>query len=190
MMRFDLGPSRERQLLTQQLDRGRGRSGDKPTEQFLRAYYSTGGLTNPLASILRQADTLGLTGPQADSIATMNRRYVVRLDSIWSPIVSYFATLPDIYSHDEAYRRYRRARESSVDMLIGVAPAIKQLLTREQRRKLPPIIASYLDTRYLAAIRSGTSGGAGTMMMFPGGSMMMPAGGPGGAVRETVIIRH
>jgi hypothetical protein len=190
MMRFDLGPSRERQLLTQQLDRGRSRSGDKPTEQFLRAYYSTGGLTNPLASILRQADTLELTGAQADSIATMNRRYVIRLDSIWSPILSYFATLPDIYSHDEAYRRYRRAREASVDMLIKLAPDIKGLLTREQRRKLPPVIASYLDNRYLASIRSGTSGGAGTMMMFPGGSMMMPAGGPGGGGRETIIIRQ
>jgi hypothetical protein len=189
MMRFDLGPSRERQLLTQQLDRGRSRSGDKPSEPMLRATYSSGGIVNPLASLLRQADTLGLTGPQADSIATMNRRYVVRLDSIWSPIVSYFATLPDIYSHDEAYRRYKKAREASVDMLIRLAPEVKALLTREQVRKLPPNIASYLDTRYLASIRSGTSGGAGTMM-FPGGGMMMPAGGSGGAVRETVIIRH
>ena len=190
MMRFDLGPTRERQLLTQQLDRGRTRRGDKTPEPMLRAMYSNGGLSNPLASILRQADTLGLSGMQADSIATMNRSYVIRLDSIWSPVVKYFASLPDAYSRDEAYRRYKSAREASVDRLIRLAPEIRRLLTSEQRRKLPPNIASFIDPRYLASIRSGTAGGAAGGMMFPGGGMMMPGGGPGGGVRESVIIRH
>jgi len=190
MMRFDLGPTRERQLLTQQLDRGRTRRGDMAPEPMLRAMYGTGGITNPLAAILRQGDTLELTGVQADSIATMNRWYVVKLDSIWSPVVKYFATLPASYSHDQAYRRYRAAREASVDLLTKLAPDIKRLLTPEQRRKLPPLIASHLDKRYLAAIRSGTAGGAGGQMMFPGG-MMMPGGGPGGGgQRETIIIRQ
>lgn len=183
MMRFDLGPTRERQLLTQQLDRGRTRRGDKTPEPMLRAMYSTGGLTNPLASILRQADTLELSGMQADSIATMNRSYVIRLDSIWSPVVKYFASLPNSYSHDDVYRRYKAAREASVDLLIRLAPDIRRLLTSEQRRKLPANIASFIDTRFLASIRSGTAGGAT-------GGMMLPGGGPGGAVRETVIIRH
>ncbi|HEU4747954.1 MAG TPA: hypothetical protein VFS56_05590, partial [Gemmatimonadaceae bacterium] len=128
MMRFDLGPTRERQLLTQQLDRGRTRRGDKVPEPMLRAMYSNGGLTNPLASILRQADTLGLSGMQADSIATMNRSYVIRLDSIWSPVVKYFASLPTAYSRDEVYRRYKAAREASVDLLIRLAPDIRRLL--------------------------------------------------------------
>ena len=191
MMRFDLGPTRERQLLTQQLDRGRSRRGEKTPEPMLRAMYGTGGITNPMAGILRQSDTLELSGMQADSIATLNRWYVIRLDSLWSPVVTYFASLPNIYSHDEAYRRYKSAREASVDLLLRLAPDIKRLLTSEQRRKLPPMISSHLDTRYLAAIRSGTAGGAGQMMMFPGGGMMMPAGGPGGGgTREAVIIRQ
>ena len=37
---------------------------------------------NPLAAMLSQADSLQLTGPQADSLATMNRWYIVHLDSI------------------------------------------------------------------------------------------------------------
>ena len=36
-----------------------------------------------------------------------------------------------------------------------------RLLTAEQRRKLPALVASYLDTRYLAGIRSGTAGSGG-----------------------------
>jgi hypothetical protein len=190
MMRFDLGPTRERQLLTQQLDRGRTRRGDKTPEPMLRAMYINGGLTNPLASILRQSDTLELTGAQADSIATMNRTYVIRLDSIWSPIVKYFASLPDNYNRDDAYRRYKAAREASVDLLIRLAPDIRRLLTSEQRRKLPANVASFLDTRYLASIRSGTAGAQSGGMMFPGGRMMMDPAGAGGGARETIIIRQ
>lgn len=172
MMHFDIGPARERQVLTQQLDRGRKTRGTRTPEMFLKAMYGTGGIPNPMTSILRQADTLALTGPQADSIATMNRRYVIRLDSIWAPVAKYLATLPDRYDQGAAYGRYREARQASVDLLIQLAPAIRGLLSAEQRRKLPEFVASYLDTRYLAAVRSGTAGA------LPGsGITMSPSGG-------------
>jgi hypothetical protein len=194
MMRFDLGPTRERQALTQQLDRGRSLRGNKAPEPMLKAIYGGGGIPNPLSTILRQADTLELTGPQADSIATMNRRYVISLDSIWSPVAKYLAALPNNYNKDEAYSRYQRAREASVDMLIKVVPDIKRLLTPEQRRKLPAFIASYLDTRYLASIRSGTAGGGNGPMMFPGGfgggGGVRIDGGGGGGGGNVIIIRN
>ncbi|HYU51534.1 MAG TPA: hypothetical protein VEK37_01260, partial [Gemmatimonadaceae bacterium] len=192
MMRFDLGPTRERQALTQQLDRGRTLKGTKAPEPMIKAIYGNGGIPNPLSTILRQADTLELTGPQADSIATMNRRYVISLDSIWSPVAKYLAALPDKYNKDEAYARYQRAREASVDMLIRLVPQIKRLLTSEQRRKLPAFITSYLDTRYVASIRSGTAGAGNGPMMFPGGFNvpvgpgMRDAGGGG----QVIIIRN
>jgi hypothetical protein len=190
IMRFDLGPTRERQALTQQLDRGRYTRGTKAPEPLIKAIYgSGGGIVNPLSTILRQADTLGLTGPQADSIATLNRWYVIHLDSIWSPVAKYLAALPDNYDRDEAYRRYQKAREASVDMLIRIAPDIKRLLTPDQRRKLPSFVASYLDTRYLASIRSGTAGGAGGMTMFPGGAFVR-GGGDGGGGGQVIIIRN
>jgi hypothetical protein len=191
LMRFDLGPTRERQALTQQLDRGRSTRGTKVPEPLIKAIYgSGGGIMNPLSTILRQADTLELTGPQADSIATLNRWYVIRLDSIWSPVAKYLAALPDNYDRDQAYRRYQKAREASVDMLIRLAPDIRRLLTPDQRRKLPSFVASYLDTRYLASIRSGTAGGAANMSMFPGGAVMRGGeGGPPGA-GNVIIIRN
>jgi hypothetical protein len=62
-MRFDLGPTRERQNLTQQLNGGRRSQGIRLNEGMLRAIYgNSGGLVNPMAMILRQADTLGLKG--------------------------------------------------------------------------------------------------------------------------------
>jgi hypothetical protein len=186
-MRFDLGASRERQVLTQALDRGRRTPGQKAGEPQLNAMYGGGGVTiNPLAQILRQADSLKLTGPQADSIATMNRFFTIRQAAIWAPVVKAFAKLDDRYDHDIAYGMYQRARESSIDLLKSLAPSIRGVLTADQRRLLPPIVASHLDQRYLASIRSGTIGGGidfGGMMM--GGGMAIPQGGGG----QTIIIR-
>jgi hypothetical protein len=178
MLRLDVGPTRERQMLTQTLDRGRRHTGQKMPEMLLKAMYGTGGIQNPMAQILRQQDSLALTAQQADSLASMNRRYTVTLDSIWSPVASYLAKLPDDYGHDDAYDRYRTARRASVDQLIRLAPTVKALLTPEQLRKLPPFLTAYLDPRYLASIRSGTAGnnGAGPMTMM-GMPAMIGAGG-------------
>jgi len=183
-LRFDIGPTRERQNLTQTLDRGRTRVGTRMPEGFLRAIYGSGGIINPIATILGQADSLHLTGDQADSIATLNRWYVIHLDSLWTPVIRYYMTLPDEYDRGDVYERYRHSREATVDLLLAVAPAIRGLLSSTQRRKLPDLIAAYLDPRYLAAIRSGTSGA-------PGGVFAPGSGVPGGAfgVGGNIIMR-
>jgi hypothetical protein len=185
MMRFDLGPPRERQLLTQQLDRGRRLPGQKANASLLNAVYGAGGVTiNPMTLILRQTDSLHLTPAQGDSLATINRAYLIRLNRLWAPVIAEFAGLTDNYSRDEAYAMYKKSREASVDMLIELAPRVKAILTSAQQRKLPPIVASHLDKRYLESIRSATVGGtAGGPFIFMGGGMAVPSGG------ATVIVR-
>jgi hypothetical protein len=183
-LRVDVGPSRERQMLTQQLDRGRSRPGQKLSEGAIRAMYGNGGVLNPMTQLLRQSDTLELTGAQADSLASMNRAYTIRLDSIWSGVAKTLAAMPIEYDQGEAYGYYKRAREASVDMLIALVPTINGLLTEEQRRKLPSLVASHLDTRYLAGIRSGTQGNTGGGVFV--GSFVGAGGGGSG---ERIIIR-
>lgn len=179
MVRVDVGPTRERQLLMQLLDRGRTISGPKAPEMVLKAYGSVG-IINPMATILRSADTLGLTQTQADSMAVLNRAYTIRLDSIWGPVAKFLATLPDNYDQREAYDRYRIARETSIDDLIRVVPTVRSLLTPAQLRQLPTFVTPFLDTRYLASVRSGTAGtGLGLIM---GGGMAVPAAGGGGGM--------
>lgn len=180
-LRVDVGPSRERQALTQTLDRGRSSGGSKVPETMLRLAYGSGGIINPMDAILRDAVSLGLTSAQADSVATMNRRYVIQLDSIWTPVTRYYAALPEAYDQGDAYHRYRQAREASVDVLVGIVPSVKALLTPEQRRKLPDLITAYLDLRYLAAVRSGTSGTPGGV--FAPGSGTNGGGAPTGGGR-------
>ena len=126
-----------------------------------------------------------LTTTQADSLATMNRWYTVRLDSIWTPVARYLGALPDRYDEGAAYAAYRKAREGSVDQLVRLSPAIKGLLTPAQRRKLPSIVASYLDPRYLSGIRSGTAGGSFNPFGGMGGGV--PMGGDGGT--RVMIVR-
>jgi hypothetical protein len=192
MLRVDVGPTRERQDLTQTLDRGRTTQGTKMSANLLRTLYSSGGVMNPMAQILRQSDTLALSQQQADSVAILNRWYTIKLDSIWSPVIKQLAALPDRYDQSEAYERYRTAREASVDALIKIAPLIKSLMSAEQIRRLPPFVTPYLDTRYLASVRSGTSGTGLGMIMLPGGGMATPAmvGGSGaGGGGMQVIIR-
>lgn len=183
-LRYDIGPTRERQLLTQSLDRGRRTDGVKMQEAIIKAQFGTGGVPNPLATMLRDQDTLKLSADQADSLATMNRRFTVRLDSIWSPLAKAYAALPNDFNHDEIYARYVRAREASIDILRAYAPAVKKLLTKAQYRQLPPFIATALDDRYLKSIRSGTAGSGGGFM---GAGGMMMAGGMGGMTQ--VIMR-
>ncbi|HYW50194.1 MAG TPA: hypothetical protein VE861_06295, partial [Gemmatimonadaceae bacterium] len=120
---------------------------------------------------------LKLSGPQADSIATLNRLFTIRQSAIWAPVVRDFAKLDDRYDRDIAYGKYKRAREASIDLLRTLAPSISGVLTAAQRRMLPPIVASHLDVRYLASIRSGTVGGGADFGGFLGGGQAIPQGG-------------
>jgi hypothetical protein len=184
VMRFDIGPTRERQQLLQQLDRGRTRDGDKLPEGFIRAIYNSGGLQNPMATILRQQDSLKLTPPQADSIASLNRLYTVKNDAIWTPIAHYFAGLSDHYDRDVVYDKYIGGRKATIDLLMDLVPKVKGLLTPAQQRLLPANVQSYLEPRYLASIRSGTA--TFTSGFF--GADGFSGGGPGGG--GAVIIRR
>jgi hypothetical protein len=187
MLRFDVGPTRERQSLTEMLDRGRTLPGQKVPEPIIKAAYGTNGLVNPMAQLLRQSDTLGLSAEQGDRLALINRRYMMKVDSLWAPVAKFLAGLPDRYSESEAYGRYRAAREANVDALLALAPTLRSLLTAEQWRRVPASIASFTDSRYLASIRSGTAGSMLGALMMPNG-MPMPVGASNPA--SAVIMMH
>ncbi|HET9986123.1 MAG TPA: carboxypeptidase-like regulatory domain-containing protein [Longimicrobiales bacterium] len=168
-IRYDLGPTRERQMLAQQLGSAPGRPGSRVPEGMLR-FFTSGAVPNPLPAILRAQDSLALTALQADSIAAMNRRYTYRADSLWAPVLRHLAALPARFDEGDAYDRYLVARRAQVDMLIGIVPVVRELLTTRQRRKLPAPVTNLLDPRYLALIRNGTplyvGGGGGGVPFF------------------------
>ena len=109
--------------------------------------------------MLRQQDSLGLSNDVADSIAILNKTYGKVIDSIWTPVAKYLASLPEKYDLDEAYDRVRTAENKSLDQMAIYGPAAKQLLTPEQVRKLPPFIALFLDNQAIRQVRPGRAGG-------------------------------
>jgi hypothetical protein len=173
-VRIDLGATRERQNLEQSVGAGRNRPGSRNQENFYRNSVASQ-VFNPLAAILRQQDSLRLTTEQADSIAVMNRRYTYRVDSLWAPVARHFAGLGATYDANDAYDRYVRARRAQVDMLMKISPAVTELLTPEQRRKLPAQVVNGLDRLYLLSIRNGNFtfvGGGGGGPFFGGGQFV------------------
>ncbi len=140
--------------------------------------YGTAGVINPMLMLLRDADSLGLSATQADSIATLNRWYMIRLNGIWAPVAKrYFAVggLPDRGTADDAVSA---APEASKNLLITILPDIKELLRDDQRRKLSPAIAGYLEPTNLAALGAGTSGSP-TGVFGPDGGLGNGRGGRG-----------
>jgi hypothetical protein len=171
-IKYDLGPTREKQSLMQQLSSGRTQPGSRSPESLFRSVGSNS-VMNPMSTILRQQDSLQLTTLQADSIASMNRRYTYRADSLWTPVARYLARLPSEYDNDEAYAQFLRARRTQIDMLTHIVVAVRQLLTAEQRRKLPAAVLNIMDPRYLALIRDGNR-------LYVGAGGFAPIGIPDG----------
>ncbi|HTE47765.1 MAG TPA: carboxypeptidase-like regulatory domain-containing protein [Gemmatimonadaceae bacterium] len=160
----DIGVTRERQLLTRQLDIGRGRPGAKQSAESIKL-LGTASIPNPMGMILQQSDSLHLTKDQADSLATLSHAFAVFADSIWTPVSRYLENLPDGYSHGAAYDSYVSARQRTVDYLLTLVPDAKRLLTASQRRRLPMQIANYLDERVLKFLRSSSAGDNGGVII-------------------------
>ena len=172
-MRIDLGPTRERQQMYQMADYGRVSQGTRVTEAAFRS-FGTSSVLNPMTQIIRQQDSLRLTSEQADSIASMNRRYAYRTDSLWTPVARYVASLPTSYQKDQAFDRYLRARRAQVDLLTTFVKAVSDVLTDAQKRKLPAQITQYLDPRFLSLVRDGSgmyvTSGSNSSFFFAGGN--------------------
>jgi hypothetical protein len=157
-VRLDIGPERERQDLFLRLRTGRGGKGNKLNETQIKAQY-TRTYPNPFEQMLRQQDSLQLSNDVADSIAILNKNYGKVIDSIWTPVAKYLASLPDKYDLDEAYEKVRDAENGSLDQMAKYGPAAKALLTADQVRKLPPFIALFLDNQAIRQVRPGRAGG-------------------------------
>jgi hypothetical protein len=164
-MGVDLAPTRDWQNLRQQLDRGRTRAGAKLTEPQVRQ-LSASMFPNPMARMLQTAEQLHLTRKQADSLATMSRRYTRLVDSLWTPAAKELAALPKDYDRTAAQARLVVAREKAIGYLIVAAPTARDMLTKGQLRVLSSFIANMLEPRYLELLRNGMAGSEGFFFFF------------------------
>jgi hypothetical protein len=169
-LRIDLGPTREEQTLLRNMQRGRRVAGTKYPETLLKS-SGMNGIPNPITTVMRLQDSLQLTVLQADSMATLNRMYSIRLDSIWAVAARHLYELPTDFDQGDAWHRYIQARRSGVDLMSEIGPIVRHLLTPAQLRKLPASIHNAMDPRYLSMIRNGTN-------VFTSNTSGMAGGGP------------
>ncbi len=156
-LNVDLAPTRDWQNLSQSLARGRTRSGVKMTEAAVRQ-MSPQLFPNVMSRLLQVGEQIHLTRLQADSLATMSRKYTRLVDSAWTPAAKYLAALPKDYDKSEAQRRLVNARETVIDYLILATPNVRKMMTKGQLRVLNSQILQMLEPRYLELLRSGQSG--------------------------------
>jgi hypothetical protein len=177
MLSMDLGPTREEQTLIRNLRRGRTDPGTRYPQTLLKS-SGVSSIPNPILSVMRLQDSLQLTPMQADSMATLNRAYTIRLDSIWAVASAALFELPNEFNEGDAWHRYVSARRAGIDLLSEIGPVIRKLLTGDQLRKLPASMHNVMDPRYLAMIRNGTNVFvANTSGVSAGGGMVIMAGG-------------
>ena len=77
----------------------------------------------------------------------------------------YLRRFPNTYNTRDAYDRYVTARERTVDYLRTLVPRAKDVLTAQQRRRLPLQVANFLDERVLKFLRSSSAGDGSSVVI-------------------------
>jgi beta-lactamase regulating signal transducer with metallopeptidase domain len=119
--------------------------------------FGTGGIVNPTLLLLRNADSLKLTGAQADSIATLNRRYMIRLNQIWSPVSAFYVSRTDTTGPLSPPPGNDPTR-ATIQALADIVRDVNALLTPEQQSRVAPNLGVYLDARNLPALARSPDG--------------------------------
>jgi hypothetical protein len=172
----DLSPmaQSERMQLDQYLMVGRTVAGTRWQEQNFVTSYSNR-FPNPFGRMLQEADAIGLTDDQADSIAILSRTYTITTDSILRPVARYLGTLPTTYDVNQAWARLAPALSAIADRSVGFAARGLKILSTEQRGRLRPEVRRMLDSVCIRgrdpSFGTGRIGGGGAA---GGGRLVVP----------------
>jgi hypothetical protein len=151
--RVRLGGDVDHQGLANIIMPGRTRRGDKRNAQQIRQQLLNS-VFNPLQGILQVKDSLAiLSQGQIDRLTQLQRRLVVKQDSIWAPLVTYLSALPDHFDLDEAVEKTRPARMAAFDVMLEAMAEVSKILTPEQIADFPPALRSSFDLESLKANR-------------------------------------
>jgi hypothetical protein len=131
-----------RPLPDQQLDRwlrpGRGgRPGPKFTvDQLVQRLQKN--VPDPYGELLQQADSLLLTEAQRSRVQAARGAYRARVDSLWTGLAQYLASLPDAYDFDAASRRMNATIDDAWEFTrLAVREQYPAILAPEQLSILP-----------------------------------------------------
>lgn len=136
-VQIDLG----RPLPHQQLDRwvksGRdGRKGQRLTADSLAKLYALG-VPDLFPGVLAESDSLLLAPFQIDSLKAEHRRYLARMDTLWTDLGRYMASQPEELDESAVVLRQERTVDEGWAIAWASAQRLKDFLHPQQIRMLP-----------------------------------------------------
>lgn len=150
---FDLGTPFRVQMLERTLNRGRGgRSGPRLNADSLKARYARN-VPSVYDLILNESDSLLLSREQSEALQRAEAAYRVRIDSVWTPLAEYLASLDDAYDADAALKKSEQATDDAWEIARQQGPIIKSVLSPIQLRLVPSLVRAVINSEGKLRIR-------------------------------------
>ncbi|HZI40870.1 MAG TPA: carboxypeptidase regulatory-like domain-containing protein [Gemmatimonadaceae bacterium] len=158
--RVQLGHLFVTQAVDQAMAPGRSRPNEKltPAQLKLRATQS---VFNPVSQLLAAKDSMTiLTKPQLAQLTALQRKLNAQTDSIWDPVAEFLAKQPKDYDRRMVLDTVYQAQLRMFDRVAAAMREVKEILTAEQIRELPPFMLLAFDEKALMLTKP-------TMAFFP-----------------------
>jgi hypothetical protein len=136
---------------------GRTRGADKlsPGQIKQRAMNS---VFNPVGQLLGVKDSLTfITKDQLAALTALQRRIGAQQDSVWNPVAEWLAQQPKEYDRHAVIDRVYQAQLKMFDVVVAGMRDVKQILSTEQIRELPPFMLIAFDEKALMQTRPSMS---------------------------------
>jgi hypothetical protein len=155
---LDISLSLGRQLPPQMLDHwlspGRaGHKGPRLSAKELERRYARN-VPDPYADILEQSDSLLLTREQSEALTKADTAYRQRIDSVWSSLSEYLASLGDHFDSADALKRQEAAVAAGWEVSrVDVQRTLPRILSPIQLKLLPWVPALLLKSNEKVQVR-------------------------------------
>jgi len=158
--RVQLGHLFVTQAVDQAMAPGRSRPSERLTPAQLKVRASQS-VFNPVSQLLAAKDSMTiLTKPQLTQLTALQRKLNAQTDSIWDPVVEFLAKQPKDYDRRMVLDTVYAAQLRMFDRVVAAMREVKEILTAEQIRELPPFMLLAFDEKALMLAKP-------TMAFFP-----------------------
>jgi hypothetical protein len=109
---------------------------------------------------MQQADSLLLTRQQIAGLQQADNRYRTHVDSIWTSISGYLASLPNAKAVADAFRKTDQATDDAWELTrVTIQRDFREILTPDQLTMLPGISRFLFNAQARVHIRMYPRGG-------------------------------
>jgi hypothetical protein len=156
---MDIGKSLPLQQIDRWLRPGRGGPGPKLSAADLKRRY-TRNVPDLYKNILEESDSLLLTRDQVDALQKLDSAYVVRMDSLWTDLVTYLDALGPGYDTKAVLKRQEDATDAAWELSRQEAhKSLPTVLSPIQLKLLPWPAGMLYEAKAPVHIRVFTAGG-------------------------------